>query len=120
MRKRRVYMVKVLQSNLNVLVEDKQSIPEQRLWKAVLAQMLYDALSDFENKFINRDEKKAAEFWLTHKTKDFVDVCTNAGFDPDYILGKCKKLVNLKKLKQLGIVWNHERKTRYENNMSGM
>jgi hypothetical protein len=120
MRKRRVYMVRVLQSNLNVLIEDRQAIPEQRLWKAVLAQMLYDALSDFENKFINKDEKKAAEFWLTHKTKDFVDVCTHAGFDPDYILGKSKKLVNLKKLKQLGIIWNHERKTKYEGDMSGM
>jgi hypothetical protein len=37
-------MVKVLQSNLNVLVEDRKTLPEQRLWKAVLAQMLYDAL----------------------------------------------------------------------------
>ena len=113
-------MVKVLQSNLNVSVEDRKTTPEQRLWKAVLAQMLYDALSDFENKFINKDEKKAAEFWLTHKTKNFVDVCTYAGFDADYVLSKSKKLINLKKLKQSGIIWNHERKTKYENNMSGM
>jgi hypothetical protein len=113
-------MVKVLQSNLNTIVENKPATPEQRLWKAVLAQMLYDALSDFENKFINKDEKKAAEFWLTHKTKNFVDVCTYAGFDADYVLSKSKKLINLKKLKQSGIIWNHERKTKYENNMSGM
>ena len=113
-------MVKVLQSNLNVLVEDRKTLPEQRLWKAVLAQMLYDALSNFENKFINRDEKKAAEFWLTHKTKDFVDVCTHAGFEPDYVLKKAKQLINLKNLKQSGIVWNHERTTKYEDNMSGM
>ena len=33
-------MVTVLQSNLNVLVEDRSAIPEQRLWKAVLAQIL--------------------------------------------------------------------------------
>ena len=85
---------------------------------AVLAQMLYDALSDFENKFINKDEKKAAEFWLTHKTKNFVDVCTYAGFDADYVIGKSKKLINLKNLKRLGIVWNHERKTKYEGDMS--
>ncbi len=111
-------MVKVLQSNLNVLVEDAKATPEQRLWKAVLAQMLYDALSNFENKFINKDEKRAAEFWLTHKTKDFVDVCTNAGFDPDYVLKRAKQLVNLKNLKQLGIVWNHERNNRHESNMS--
>jgi hypothetical protein len=111
-------MVKVLQSNLNVLIEDRKATPEQRLWKAVLAQMLCDALSDFENKFINKDEKKAAEFWLTHKTKNFVDVCTYAGFDADYVIGKSKKLINLKNLKRLGIVWNHERKTKYEGDMS--
>jgi len=112
-------MVKCL-SNLNVQMEDKPISSEQRLWKAVLCQMLYDALSDFENKAMNKNEKEAAERWFIYKTKDFVDVCTNAGFDADYILGKSKKLINLKKLKQLGIVWNHERKTRYENNMSGM
>ena len=46
-------MVKLLQSNLNVHVEDNHIIPEQKLWKAVLCQMLYDALSDFENKAMN-------------------------------------------------------------------
>jgi hypothetical protein len=113
-------MVKVLLNNLNVLVEDRNATPEQRLWKAVLAQMLYDALSNFENKFINKDEKRAAEFWLTHKTKDFVDVCTNAGFDPDYVIKKSKQLISLKNLKQSGIVWNYERRNKRENNMSRM
>jgi hypothetical protein len=113
-------MVKLLQSNLNVLMENKDIIPEQKLWRAVLCQMLYDALSSFENKAMNKNEKEAAERWFIYKTKDFVDVCTHAGFDPDYILGKSKKLVNLKKLKQLGIIWNHERKTKYEDNMSRM
>jgi hypothetical protein len=80
--------------------------------------MLYDALSNFENKLTNKHEKEAARFWLTHKTKDFVDVCTHAGFDPDYILNKSRKLINLKDLKELGIVWNHERRNKNENNMS--
>ena len=111
-------MVKVLQSNLNVSIEDRKATPEQRLWKAVLAQMLYDALSNFNNKLTNSDDKKAAEFWLTHKTKDLVDVCTHAGFDADYVISKSKKLINLKNLKRLGIVWNHGRKTKYESNMS--
>ena len=113
-------MVKLLQSNLNVHMEDKKDLPEQRLWKAVLAQMLYDALSDFENKGMNKHEKEAAERWLTYKTKDFVDVCTHAGFDANYIYDKVNKLLNLKRLKRLGIIWNHERKNKNENNLPRM
>ena len=101
-------------------MEDKQLLPEQKLWRAVLCQILYDALSDFENKCISKNEKESAERWLTFKTKDFVDVCENAGFDPDYIQQKTKALLNLKKLKKLGIVWNHTRKDKYENNLSKM
>ena len=112
-------MVKCL-SNLNVQMEDKSISSEQRLWKAVLCQMLYDALSDFENKAMSKNEKDAAERWFIYKTKDFVDVCTYAGFDPDYIHNKVNKLLNLKKLKRLGIVWNHTRKAKHENNMPRM
>ena len=111
-------MVKVLQSNLNVQMEDRDIIPEQKLWRAVLCQMLYDALSSFENKVMSPHEKKLAENWFLNKSKDFYDVCNHAGFDPMYIHEKVKKLLNLKKLKQLGIVWNHTRKIRYENNLS--
>jgi len=112
-------MVKCL-SNLNVHMEDKPLPSEQRLWKAVLCQMLYDALSDFENKAMSKNEKDAAERWFIYKTKDFVDVCIYAGFDPDYIHNKVNKLLNLKKLKRLGIVWNHNRKAKHENNMPRM
>ena len=101
-------------------MEDKPFPSEQRLWKAVLCQMLYDALSDFENKAMSKNEKDAAERWFIYKTKDFVDVCTYAGFDPDYIHNKVNKLLNLKKLKRLGIVWNHTRKAKHENNMPRM
>jgi hypothetical protein len=110
-------MVKLLQSNLNVQIESSDLIPEQKLWKAVLCQMLYDALSDFENKAMSFHEKKLAENWFLNKSKDFFDVCNNAGFDPMYIHEKVKKLLNLKRLKKLGIVWNHTRKAKHDNNM---
>lgn len=101
-------------------MEDKPILPEQRLWKAVLCQLLYDALSHFENKNTSKYEKQAAENWFKYKTKNFVDVCNYAGFDADYVHKKVNELLSLKKLKKLGIIWNYERKNNYEKNMSTM
>ena len=87
--------------------------PEQRLWKAVLAQAMYDLLSD--NLDVEEDgHRMLAECWITNKHKDFVDVCRNAGFDPDYIHSKAHKLLKTKKLKQSGIVWNYKKRERNE------
>jgi len=81
--------------------------PEQKLWRAVLAQALYDALSHFENKFTTKEEKEEAEKWFIDDNYDFNSVVEYAGFDPSYLRKKFKKTLNLKKLKKLGIVWNH-------------
>ena len=101
-------MVKTLLSNLNSFSEDKKKTPEQRLWRAVLAQVMYDLLSD--NIELEEDgHRMMAECWISHKHKDFVDVCRNAGFDPDYVFNKAKKLMKAKQLKRLGIVWNYKK-----------
>jgi hypothetical protein len=117
-------MVKPLLNNFNVMIEEQNKSPEQRLWKAVLAQAMYDLLSDN----INTEEdghRMLAECWASSKHQDFVDVCRNAGFEPDYIFKKVQKLITIKKLKKLGIVWNYKRretKVHYEwkNNLSKM
>jgi hypothetical protein len=112
-------MVKPILSNLNVLIEEQNKFPEQRLWKAVLAQAMYDLLSD--NIDIEEDgHRMLAECWVSTKHKDFVDVCRNAGFDPNYVYDKAHQLLKTKKLKKSGIVWNY-RKTKIDerkNNLS--
>lgn len=101
-------MVKPLLNNLNVKSEDKKKTPEERLWRAVLAQVMYDLLSD--NLELEEDgHRMMAECWLSHKHKDFVDVCRNAGFDPDYVFSKAQKLIKTRQLKKLGIVWNYRK-----------
>ena len=101
-------MVKPLINNLNVITEEKNKFPEQRLWKAVLAQAMYDLLSD--NIDVEEDgNRMLAECWISNKHKDFVDVCRNAGFDPDYVYNKAHKLLKAKKLKKSGIVWNYRK-----------
>ena len=109
----------------NSTFQENKVLPEQRLWQAVLGQALYDLLSEYQNNYVEKGDRFLAECWVSSKHKDFVDVCRNAGFDPDYIFNKVHKLLSIKKLKKLGIVWNYKRretKVHYEwkNNMSKM
>ena len=111
MRKRRNSMANY-QNNFNMFEEEGTFLPEQKLWRGVLCQALYDALSDFRNQMITDEDKQDAKYWFRDKPKDFYVVCRNAGFDPNYVHEKVKKLMNLKALNKLGIVWNHERKNK--------
>ncbi|NBW23183.1 MAG: hypothetical protein EBR82_86090 [Caulobacteraceae bacterium] len=104
-------------NNLNMFPEERDIIPEQKLWRAVLCQALYDALSDFRNQLLIDDDRQDAEYWFRDKPRSFYEVCRNAGFDPIYIHDKVKNLMNLKKLNKLGIVWNYERKNKNYRNM---
>jgi hypothetical protein len=105
------------QNNLNMFPEERDLLPEQKLWRAVLCQALYDALSDFRNQLLIDDDRQDAEYWFRDKPRNFHEVCRNAGFDPGYVYDKVKKLMNLKKLNKLGIVWNYERKNKNYRNM---
>jgi len=100
------------QNNLNMFEEEKNILPEQKLWRAVLCQALYDALSDFKNQMLIEDDRQDAKYWFRDKPRSFHEVCRNAGFDPNYVHQKVKKLMNLKNLNKLGIVWNYERKNK--------
>jgi hypothetical protein len=105
------------QNNLDMFPEERDILPEQKLWRAVLCQALYDALSDFRNQLLIDDDKQDAEYWFRDKPRSFYEVCRNAGFDPGYVHDKVKSLMNLKKLNKLGIVWNYERKNKNYRNM---
>ena len=63
---------------------------ERALWVAVITQAIMDALSRANNSEA-RYYKNEAINWLTGNSKNFVSVCLNAGFDPDYIRRKAKR-----------------------------
>jgi len=96
-----------LKDIFSTTVDVRKFTPEQKLWRAVLAQALYDALSHFENKFTTKEEKEEAEQWFVNGASDFNSVVEYAGFEPSYLRNKFKSVLNLKKLKKLGVVWNH-------------
>jgi len=57
---------------------------EQALWRAVIMQMLTDALSG-SRKEEAQQHKREALVWLRGNTRDFRTVCDYAGFDPEYV-----------------------------------
>jgi hypothetical protein len=86
--------------------QSSEYIPEKRLWRAVICQALYDALSSVENKATPYRIKEKAQNWFIYNSGNFKRACELAGFDADYLSKKVCKLIQLKKLKKSGIVWN--------------
>lgn len=67
--------------------------PEQKLWKAVLSQAVYEACTNwYQGVPLTITEKYQAQSWIDLKNKDFLEVCEKAGYDPEYIVYKAKKL----------------------------
>jgi len=71
--------------------------PEEKLWKAVLSQGVYEACSTKYNALpLSFGEYRSAKEWIDLSNKDFCLVCTLAGYDPRYIYRKAKNLTRLK------------------------
>ena len=65
---------------------------EMALWVAVITQAMMDALSNAKNTETQYHKHEAIR-WLTENSKDFIEVCHNAGLDPDDIRCKAKKTI---------------------------
>ena len=65
----------------------RNSMPEERLFGAVLSQAVHDVFSDHVDKL---DKRQAREF-LTQNTWHFKMICELAGRNPDYVIRKMKK-----------------------------
>ena len=79
---------------------DKDATPEEKLWKAVLYQGVFEALSFRHNALpLTDQEKKTTRTWINLNNTDFKEVCENAGYDPMFIINKIKRVLNGNKLK---------------------
>jgi hypothetical protein len=68
--------------------------PEQKLWKAVLSQGVYEACSEKAQALpLTFGEMRSALEWVDLSNRDFIQVCVYAGYDPAYIFRKAKNLV---------------------------
>jgi hypothetical protein len=80
-------------ANSNIFLEHKLT-PEQKLWKAVLSQGVYEACSKKAQALpLTFGEMRSALEWVDLTNRDFVQVCMYAGYNPGYIFRKAKNLV---------------------------
>ena len=77
--------------NNSVEIENKPLIPEQKLWKAVLAQSLYDSLFGDYKSLQTDYEKKEAKEWIDLNNENFKQVCEYAGFSPQFVFNLLRK-----------------------------
>jgi hypothetical protein len=77
-------------ANSNIFFEHKLT-PEQKLWKAVLSQGVYEACSKKAQALpLTYGEMRSALEWIDLTNRDFKQVCIFAGYDPAYIYRKAK------------------------------
>ncbi len=81
-------------ANSNIFFEHKLT-PEQKLWKAVLSQGVYEACSKRAQALpLTYGEMRSAFEWVDLSNRDFIAVCIFAGYNPGYIYRKAKNKVN--------------------------
>ena len=81
-------------ANSGIFLEQKIT-PEQKLWKAVLSQGVYEACSKRCQALpLTYGEMRSALEWVDMSNRDFLQVCMYAGYDPGYIFRKAKNKVN--------------------------
>ena len=74
-------------------VDIKQS-PEEKLWKAVLYQGVFESLTFGYNALPLTDaEKRERSSWLKLNNPDFLEVCENAGYSARYVYNKIRKVI---------------------------
>ena len=80
-------------ANKSIFLERKLT-PEQKLWKAVLSQGVYEACSKRAQALpLTYGEMRSALEWVDMSNRDFIQVCIYAGYDPGYIFRKAKNKV---------------------------
>ena len=85
-------LLKILGTDMAAEVVDSKKPAEQRLFQAIVLQAFEDAMTTQGSKQESY-LKKDAHDWFIDKNKSFEEVCWFAGFDPDIIHEKYKKLV---------------------------
>jgi hypothetical protein len=69
-----------------VLIGEDPEIAEQKLWRAVIANVVRDWFNG------QPCERREAQQYLFHDEDDFAIVCFSAGMDPRYVRERLKRI----------------------------
>jgi hypothetical protein len=73
---------------------EEKLTPEEKLWKAVLYQGVFECLSFRYNALPLTDaERSETRKWINLDNEDFIEVCERAGFNPKYIYDRIRKVI---------------------------
>lgn len=77
---------------LEIPVNDDINIKgEMAMWKAVIMQALVDVASK-SNKKMSRVNRLKSGKWLNLRNRNFLNVCSYAELDPEYVVQKAEKI----------------------------
>ncbi len=71
---------------------------EHKLFQAIIMQAFEDCTS-FTYSKIDAYNKQDSVNWFVQQSDEFKEICWNADFDPEYIMGVFKKLIKEEKIK---------------------
>ena len=89
-------MTKISIMNVNPYYLDRNKLPEQRLWQAVLAQSVNDTVYGDYRSLQTAGERYDSEKWVNLKNTDFKFTCELAGYSPEYIYRKIQNVLKTK------------------------
>ena len=70
---------------------EKEKDPETKLWQAILGQALNDAFGPDRYYTTPKDRVEALDFLKDFESESFIELCENAGYNPEYIKRKVRK-----------------------------
>jgi hypothetical protein len=70
---------------------EKEKDPETKLWQAILGQALNDAFGPDRYNTNPKDRAEALDFLKDFESESFIELCENAGYNPEYIKRKVRK-----------------------------
>ena len=68
--------------------------PTQQLWRAVLSQAFQDAFGPSRSDTTTNERREAQVFLTDYSDTSFINVCENAGFNPNFVAKTVEKTID--------------------------